>query len=340
LELPTGASSSSITATTGASNRPTYQIQNVQLVTEQILLSASLTDELISSALSGGLEVNTTLIKESSVYMPKSATQTQLINIAGSSINDVSFWFRSTNQIQGDVAYGYPSFSFYNPFVNVGFTALSGAHVGGTYTVSNALTTTDSCGIDLQLQVASELYPRQPINSVPALIRETEKGDETLYQQKKKLDVLPHLMLPSGNTTLQYSPYQDGYFAAYLPIDALDDQTITGNPYFQLAESAQAQHIAIRGVRAASSALTANSNTGVLNIFEPLNGTFHITFNLNTFLGIRDMARSGATVVQNQMYLKMKNAHLCNNITVELLTFYNVDARIVYETGGNMRVYS
>jgi hypothetical protein len=342
LVIPTN-SDSTITSPTGSSERPTYTISNVQLITEQILLSASLTDELIASALSGGLEVNTDLVKESAVYMPSASTQTQLINIAGSSINDVSFWFRSSNQIQGDVAYGYPSFSFYNPFVSVAVTTsgnVSRANVGGIFTVKNDLNTSDACGLDLQLQVGAENYPRQPIVSVPALVRETEKGDEVLFQQKKKLDLTPHLTLKKDGSNCIYSPFQDGFFATYLPIEALDDQTITANPYFSLAEQSQTPIIPIRGVRAVPSLISSQSSSGVLNIFEPLVGTFHLTFNLNTFMGIRDVARSGATVVNNQMYLKMKKAYLCELTTVELLTIYNVDARVVYETGGNMRVYS
>ena len=131
-----------------------------------------------------------------------------------------------------------------------------------------------------------------------------------------------------GNATstygLDFDPFMDlGYFTTFVPVYALDDQTITQNPYLQVVEIADAvagtQSVAnrIRGYRCPASPEIVTSNNGatfqgVLNEFMSPIGTFYLGWDFESWTNHQDVMRSGKFLGQEQISIRMTGTYLCN----------------------------
>lgn len=320
--------------------RLTYMIKNVQIVTQQIVLPRTAALSIIENALNGGISMETHAWKEMESMLPRQETQKALINMAAAFCTDISFVFRPIQTYQGDVAYGYNSFSFYNPFTSFHFaydatlTPDSSSerdynYLGGKPIYYNECIIQQRVGIDLQLQLSSELLPRQPIDTIRRLIQHIRWGDQ-VFSDRDYMQLNPHLH-PSYGTQkgMVINTLQDGFWACFVPISALDDQTITCNPFFAPAEISTRKKL--RGKRAPINALP---------FYRPFDGTFHISFNLETFMGQNEKIRTGVPVVNNNMFLKFDKAHLLRDYDTQLLTIAQCDARVVFERGGTMQFFT
>jgi hypothetical protein len=87
----------------------------------------------------------------------------------------------------------------------------------------------------------------------------------------------------------------------------------------------------LRGVR---------STLGSLPIFKPYDGTFHLSFNLEAYMGQSDRLRTGIPIVNNNMFLKMERAHLLRNTSTQLLTVASCDGKVVFERGGTVQFFT
>lgn len=169
----------------------TYTVINVELVGEQILLPDAVTQEVVGAAASGQLSMHTSFISASYNNAPNTTTQNLSLPVTGASVNNLTFLFRSNVQVSDDDAYAYPSYAFYNPWALCTYTnervrsdngtldsSVAGGinDVGGLYRFQNAFLSNQRNQMDLQVQIGTELYPRQPIQTFPELLAETEKG--------------------------------------------------------------------------------------------------------------------------------------------------------------------
>lgn len=149
---------------------------------------------------------------------------------------------------------------------------------------------------------------------------------------------------------MEYAPIlNQGYTAAFIELQALDDQTITGNPHFGLLGRCGTA-VEIMGKREIHSYTGAGSpaagieGRGCLNMFKPPKGTFFLCFDLDTFQNHGDIARSGTTIVNNQVYLRARDMLMAQHTvtgtvrSMHVTCLYQHDARIVFEAQGN--VYS
>lgn len=320
--------------------RLTYMIKNVQIVTQQIVLPRTAALSIIENALNGGISMETHAWKEMESMLPRQESQKALINMAAAFCTDISFVFRPINTYQGDVAYGYNSFSFYNPFTSFRFefdptlTPTSSSerdynYLGGRPIYYNECIIQQRVGFDIQLQLSSELLPRQPIDTIRRLIQHVRWGDQ-VFSDRDYMQLDPHIH-PSYGTQkgMVINTLQDGFWACYLPISALDDQTITSNPFFAPAEISLRKML--RGKRAPINALP---------FYKPFDGTFHLSFNLETFMGQNEKIRTGVPIVNNNMFLKMDKCHLLRDYDTQLLTIAQCDARVVFERGGTMQFFT
>jgi len=320
--------------------RLTYMIKNVQIVTQQIVLPRTAALSIIENALNGGISMETHAWKEMESMLPRQETQKALINMAAAFCTDISFVFRPINTYQGDVAFGYNSFSFYNPFTSFRFEFDSSLtpnssserdynYLGGRPIYYNECIIQQRVGFDIQLQLSSELLPRQPIDSIRRLIQHVRWGDQ-VFSDRDYMQLDPHIH-PSYGTQkgMVINTLQDGFWACYVPISALDDQTITCNPFFAPTEISLRKML--RGKRAPINALP---------FYKPFDGTFHLSFNLETFMGQNEKIRTGVPIVNNNMFLKMDKCHLLRDYDTQLLTIAQCDARVVFERGGTMQFFT
>jgi hypothetical protein len=324
--------------------RLTYIVRNIQLVTQQIVLPRTAAISIVENALNGGISMETIAWKEIESMLPKAESQKHLINMAAAFCNSLTFVFRPIDTYQGDRAYGYNSFSFYNPFTvfrfdynSVTTPAKAGDagkasdynDLGGTPVYYNECVVATRVPFDIQLQLSAELYPRTPIDTINRLLMHTRWGDQ-VFTSNDFMELAPALQ-PSYLTSKGQviNTLQDGFWAAFVPISALDDQTITCNPFFTPLEMSIRKRI--RGYRAPTNALP---------IYKPYDGTFHISFNLEAFMGQSGRMRTGVPIVNNNMFLKMEKCHLLREYDTQLLTICECDAKVVFERGGTMQFFT
>lgn len=321
--------------TSGVYERLTYTVKNIQIVTQQIVLPRGTALSIVENALDGGITMECRAWKEMESIMPNAESQKHLINMAAAFCTDISFIFRPVQIYQGDIAYGYNSFSFYNPFTAFDFslesnvTELQVNALGGTPVYYNECVMSTRVPFDIQLQIATELLPRTPIDSINALLRNGRWGGQ-VFSDRDYMELNPHLV-PSYQTSkgMAINTLQDGFWACYTPIHCLEDQTITDNPFFVPLEFSLGTKI--RGSR---------SKGGSLPIFKPYDGTFHLSFNLEAYMGQSDRLRTGIPIVNNNMFLKMERAHLCRVESTQLLTIVSCDAKVVFERGGTVQFFT
>lgn len=324
--------------------RLTYVVRNVQLVTQQIILPRTAAISIVENALNGGISMETIAWKEMESMLPKAESQKHLINMAAAFANSLTFVFRPIDTYQGDQAFGHNSFSFYNPFTVFYYEhdpLLTPAgptdsnrpddynYLGGKPVYYNECIISTRVPFDIQLQLSSELYPRTPIDTIHRLLMHTRWGDQ-VFSNQDYMELAPCLQ-PSYLTQkgMVINTLQDGFWACYTPISALDDQTITCNPYFVPLELSIRKRI--RGKRAPKNALPH---------YKPFDGTFHLSFNLEAFMGQSGRMRTGVPVVNNNMFLKMEKAHLIRSYDTQLLTICECDAKVVFERGGTMQFFT
>jgi len=322
------------TITSGLNERLTYIVKNVQIVTQQIVLPRGTALSIVENALDGGITMECRAWKEMESMLPQAESQKHLINMAAAFATDITFLFRPVSTYQGDRSYGYNSFSFYNPFTAFSFaTEVTPDSVynslGGTPIYYNECVVSTRVPFDIQLQISSELLPRTPIDTINSLIRNVRWGDQ-VFSDRDYMELNPHL-LPSYLTSkgMAINTLQDGFWACFVPIECLNDQTITDNPFFVPLELSLRKKI--RGARAIG---------GALPFLKPLDGTFHLSFNFETYMGQSDRIRTGIPIVNNNMFLKMEKCHLARTEQTQLLTICNCDGKIVFERGGTMQFFT
>lgn len=338
----------------------TYEISGLMYRVEEILMNDQVTASVLSAAMGGKAVLGTTILKEMKQQTVVNASQKILAPFTGANVADVCFAFRHPDQLDYTGAFAHPTYSFVNPFASVKKSASTftsgntthsfqvGTDTPSDYTIEHAFDTTLNSNVEIYAQLASEHLPRHHIRSVDHLVEFVTAGDQIFTGSSdvggyRRIGGMPNqhdcnysLTNPSANAIERQgiSCLEDGFFAAHLPMNCLDDQTITGNPFL---------------VRAASAAYLPGGNGLALvrergNYFlphtEPLQGTFHLSFNLETFQGLGDKLRSGTTIVNNQFFLLFENAKLCAETTLEMLVVARCYAKIVFERGGGVQVIS
>lgn len=328
------------TITSRVDERLTYIVKNVQIVTQQIILPRTAALSIVENALNGGISMETRAWKEMESMLPRQETQKHLINMAAGFCTDIAFVFRPIDVFQGDKAYGYNSFSFFNPFTSFQFAFNSNLTPGATSELAynslggqpiyyNECIIQQRTGFDIQLQLSSELLPRTPIDTIRRLLQHIRWGDQ-VFSDRDYLQLDPHLHPSYGSQKgMAINTLQDGFWACYTPISALDDQTITDNPFFNPTELSIRKKL--RGQRASLNALP---------FYKPFDGTFHLSFNLEAFMGQGDRIRTGVPIVNNNMFLKFDKAHMVRDFDTQLLTIAQCDARVVFERGGTMQFFT
>ena len=354
-----------------------YGVSNVELITEQILLPDAVTSQILDGASAGAIAYHTTFTNSLVQLANESHSQNQLLTVTGASVNNLTLLFRSTAQLNADnSSQSYNSLAFYNPFASVLYDATlptdtikkSGGKydVGGKYTINHALSTRKGENLNMQLKIGNEFIPRTPIKDLPTLLMENEKGVQTIADYTSKLPYYcPSICTTSTNSSSEaffdYNCLDDGFLAAFVPADALDDQTITGNPFFASVDldlfntrvnpttTGAEFEVKTAGLRCPPDSKEDNvmngTYQGVFNRFTPLEGTFHICFNLDTFVLEGGSARCGTTIVNNQLFWKCESCYFMSHKIggyspkVEILAIWQQDAKIVFEAGGNCVSY-
>lgn len=333
----------------------TFAIRDLQYIGEQVQLDDLSASALINQAASSEIvvwskgyrsfEANTTIGEQQNIILPIQIGQATALYLL----------FRPEQQIQST---DYYSNSYVCPFTGLSFTSLiesattAGAgyaipvagqrpDVGGRYAISSSLDTSSMGSFSYQLFSGAKQYPLQPIQTVTELLAEREKSTHSLHNwswcstenmQLTRWDQ-PSASGVANSSGLQFDPFLDlGYFTTFVPSAALDDQTITQNPHFSLAEvsasytfntaatpvvtaSSVTSNPRIRGRREPSSLSVASATTytGVLNQFVPPIGTFFLGWDFESWTNHDDVMRTGKFLGQEQLSVRMTGTKLMNS---------------------------
>lgn len=242
--------------------------------------------------------------------------------------------FRPSSVLQ---SMDYYSNSFACPFTGLSFTSganavgTSTADVGGNYTLASSLNTSGLGEFSYQLFSGTKQYPLQPIQSVSEMIVEREKSTHSLHNwawcstENMSLTCWKDAISSGAKENgFDFDPFLDlGFFTTFVPVNALDDQTITQNPYFSIAEVSDSGVPTtggrVRGIRQPSSlGATAASNglgsvfTGVLNQFVSPIATFYLGWDFESWTNHDDLMRTGKFLGQEQLSVRITGTHLMN----------------------------
>lgn len=192
--------------------------------------------------------------------------------------------------------------------------------MGGVYVIRSSLDTQNNGLFSYQLFSGTKQYPLQPIQTVSELLVEREKSTHSLHNwswagtENMNLVQWGTPFNQSTSTGLNFDPFLDlGYFTAYVPTLALDDQTITQNPYLTIAEINEnaAATARVRGIRQSPGINgNASSFTGVLNVFVPPVGTFFLGWDFESWTNHDDLMRTGKFLGQEQLTVRMTGTYL------------------------------
>lgn len=319
-----------------ASGVTTYAIRDLQYIGEQVQLDDLSASSIIQMAASSEVVVWTRGYRSFEADCTAGEQQNLILPIQIGQATALYLVFRPGNQMQ---SFDHYSNSFVCPFTGVSFTQGAGiassassriaADVGGTYVINSSLDTQNNGLFSYQLFSGTKQYPLQPIQTVSEMLVEREKSTHSLHNWSwcgtENMNLLQWGTPFNSSTTtgLSFDPFLDlGFFTAYVPSLALDDQTITQNPYFSIAEVNEAgtAQSRIRGVRQ-SAALSTGSNsvggvsamntfTGVLNQFVPPVGTFFLGWDFESWTNHDDLMRTGKFLGQEQLTIRMTGTYL------------------------------
>lgn len=343
-----------------------FTIRDIQYIGEQVQLDDVVTSAIIQSAATSEVVVWTRGYRSFEASCDQNSQQNIILPIQIGQAEALYLIFRPSALLTSP---DYYSNSFCCPFVGLSFNnadadtlALNSEQigyenptivtkvpdVGGSYTITSSLDTAGSGIFSYQLFSGTKQYPLQPIQTVSELITEREKSIHSLHNwdwcSTENMSLVSWAS-KFGNSALSsgfdLDPFMDfGYFTTFVPVLALDDQTITQNPYLQVAELAET-YVAgvegeareaqvpnssagrIRGRRCPATPLAPASGPGggvkfqgVLNEFMAPIGSFYLGWDFESWTNHQDVMRTGKFLGQEQISVRMTGTYLCNALSV------------------------
>ena len=311
-----------------------FTIRDIQYIGEQVQLDDVVTSAIIQSAATSEVVVWTRGYRSFEASCDQNSQQNIILPIQIGQAEALYLVFRPTILIN---SMDYYSNSFCCPFVGLSFTNTEQAvtdlnqgvvpDVGGAYSLVSSLDSASSGTFSYQLFSGTKQYPLQPIQTVSELITEREKSVHSLHNWdwcSTENMAWVNWSQKYGNKAitsgLDLDPFLDfGYFTTFVPVFALDDQTITQNPYYQIAELDEDANAVpglvrrIRGRRCPATAPAVGSNTfyGVLNQFTVPIGSFFLGWDFESWTNHQDVMRTGKFLGQEQVSVRMSGTFLC-----------------------------
>jgi hypothetical protein len=313
-----------------------FAIRDLQYIGEQVQLDDISTSAIIQHAATSEIVVWTRGYRSFEANCDTGTQQNIILPIQIGQATALYLVFRPSALLSSQEYY---SNSFVCPFTGLSFSsAASGIegvtlgkanlapHVGGKYTINSSLDTQNQGLFSYQLFSGTKQYPLQPIQTVSEMLVEREKSTHSLHNWAwcgtENMGLVGWDSGQSSATTtgFNFDPFLDlGFFTTFVPVAALDDQTITQNPYFSIAEvndvgTAQTR---VRGIRqsARSTGVVATGTTqfiGVLNTYVPPIGTFFLGWDFESWTNHDDIMRTGKFLGQEQLSIRMTGCHLMN----------------------------
>lgn len=298
---------------------PTYAVTNLRYVGVQTILPDEVTASIVRTAASSDISLHAQSCRTYRTVMSQSLTQNLILPVKVASANSMWVIFQNQNMIENT---HYCSLTRICPFSSFQWTQDPYAKAVGSDAVPNIKTVGTIQPFQIQLRIGNELLPQQPMTSVPQIVTELQRSVHALNDMDTNLCFYGSLRsvratsnISSQNViTSEYSSFKSGDFCVpYIPIDALDDQTITNNPLFMdyhnawAAANAAQTNYATTWNSSTSSTFFNDRGTYIYPDFLPPVSKFLLGFDLDTFPGTNETARSGRYLGNAPLTLQMTN---------------------------------
>jgi hypothetical protein len=252
---------------------PTYTINNLRYTGYQTVLSDEITAAIVRSAAKEDVSIQGQTWKTYRTICSASSAQTIILPAKIASANSIHCIFQNQTMYEN---LNYNSLTGNCPLVKFQWQVDTNHFVGSdTAPILTGVATTGT-PFSIQLRIGNELLPVQPITSIPQLVSELEKS---LHCKGDFSHSIQAQAITNGSSTYGSLNNYD-FLAPFVPIAALDDQTITDNPAF----------MDYLGQSYATFRQRGNYGTG---LFKPPESNFMLGWDTDTFYGNNDNARSG-----------------------------------------------
>ena len=280
-----------MTSPTNITAVPTYVIQNLKYTGYQTILSDEITSAILRSAAKEDVSIQGQTWKTYRTICAASSSQTIILPIKIASANSLHCIFQNTNMYE---SLNFNSLTGNCPLTKFQWAVDTTKFVGSDTAPTLTGIATTSTPFSIQLRLGNELLPIQPITTVPQLVSELERS---IHCKGNMAHSVQARAVTLGSTTTFGCLYNHDFLAPFVPTAALDDQTITDNPTF----------MDYTGVTAYETFRQRGKyGTG---LFVPPESDFILGFDLDTFPGNNDNARSGRYLGNAPLTLQMSGAY-------------------------------
>lgn len=293
---------------------PNYTITNLRYVGVQTILPDEVTASIVRAAASSDISLHAQSVRTYRTLLAQSQNQSLILPIKVASANSLWVIFQNQNMIENT---HYLSSSRTCPFSSYQFTTDSARAVGSQNkpTVQNVIAQNP---FSIQLRIGNELMPQQPITSLQQVMTELMRSIHGLGDMNTNLQFMNSLrsnrFTDNSATTgfitasTEYNCLKSGDFTVpYVPVVALDDQTITNNPLFQ-------DYLTL-----GDTTYDKFNDRGAycFNEFLPPLSKFLLGFDLDTFPNTNDTARSGRYLGNAPLTLQMTNVYAASTPSIK-----------------------
>ena len=340
-------------------NIPTYRIDNLAYVGQQIILPDEVSASLVRMAADGDISIHSQSCRTYQVNASQANSQSILLPIKVASAKSLFILFQ--NSIMTDNPY-YCSQTRNNPFIGYKWNQKGNGNGTSSYFVGSDAPPTITAGstsnpFSIQLRLGNDLLPVQPITNYSSVLYELERS---IHGSQDMLTSIPTLfgyrhfrsttnVTPSNNIGSSGSNgtevtclRNNDFTTPFIPVAALDDQTITDNAAFRDYPTALTT-----GLLPSTYVQAMNRGTYVHNAFLPPISKFLLGFDLETFPNQSDVSRSGRYLGNGPITLQMSNVYACGQSSMNgnPVDNYNVLAVVLHDirfsiiAGGQMLAY-
>ena len=313
---------------TVATGKISYTIANLYYAGLQVVLPDEMTGNVVRAAAQGLMDLYAHTVHTYRALTSQSYNQNIILPIKVASANSLFILFQNANMNENPYYLGCtrscPLTSYTcNQTDSTYSQCFVGSNVAPTVQSVNALNP-----FSIQLRIGNEYLPIQPITDIPTLLGELEKSMHYTSDMTKSIPT--HLFsrpfrstnnnsiansISGGSSTTEYNFLEtNGFLTPYIPVDALDDQTITNNPQFLDLPATTSTTNDI--VTLATSVGQTSRGSYVFNDFLPPVSKFMLGFDLEKFSNQSAKLRAGKYLGNGTITLQMTNCFACNTKSV------------------------
>lgn len=326
--------------------RLSFTISNLRYVGHQTILPDDVTAGIIHAASSSDISLNAQSVRTYRTQMAASLNQNIILPIKVASANSLWVVFQNTSMTDN---FNYLSTTRTCPFTSFEWTP-NGDYTVGSDTAPSFYSMPTTNAFSIQLRIGNELYPQQPITNLNQLVNELQRSVHGMGDMSMSLQTFASVRngtsilgkwqnggAANNDTETRFLNFKSGDFVTpYIPVAALDDQSITNNPCFMDFWNKDKDWVDF-----------SDRGRFVYPDFLPPVSKFLLGFDLDTFPGTNDTARSGKYLGNAPLTLNLTNTYAAQNKPItngpnaNLVAIAMVlhDIRFSIMAGGQMLAY-